>query len=688
MKFTKYGEVSLDISTHSRDPLVLRFDINDTGIGISESDQQRLFKPFCQGDPSITRQFGGTGLGLAICKHLVDLFNGTITVQSRLGRGSTFSFTATFQLDPSRPDNSLASALDITKDLGFLRGLRVLVIDDNATNCISLETTLASFGCTAMCARSGMDGIDVLRSGALKGEPIDMVILDYHMPHMSGLDVARAIARLGLTPKIIALASSVDAKLASEPNIMAICAKPVRRGQLLHMMSSILAPAPLKEPVHDDTNAMVNAPPIIPPNVCVLIVEDNDTNRKVVSCLLQQAHCRVVEAVNGIEALDKISDEVNLVLMDVHMPVLDGITATRLLLKSRPNLPIIYLSADVTEDTKKRCDESGAVCTLLKPVNRSLLLKTLATVLRQRFPHPAAMSDIPTATFRCLIVDDISTNRQLAAHLLKRVFGQDTDVNLADSGQAAIKFLSTQTVDLVLMDIKMPSMSGIEATRLIRALPLQRSVQMRIIGVSGLDDDATLRECTDAGMDSVLVKPLHESHIRSLRFMFSRSLAAPTTAMHLPPVAIPPHYTEQAMPAALFDETHLLDLAPAMRTQIIAEWKTGSKEQLSVLKSAPVSGQEWKHVEEVAHALKGSSAQLGALRLSQIALAIERLAKGEAPSLLQLRPMAEEMERVYQQTLAHMDRASPLKRTELHSSNSQIAKKKRGAGEFTSTDTS
>ena len=122
-----------------------------------------------------------------------------------------------------------------------MRDLRVLIVDDNATNCISLVTTLRAFGCDCVSARSGVDGIDMLRSAALKNEPFDVLLLDFHMPHMSGLDVARAVARLGLSPKIIAMASSVDAKLASEPNIQAICTKPVRRGQLMHMLTGLLA---------------------------------------------------------------------------------------------------------------------------------------------------------------------------------------------------------------------------------------------------------------------------------------------------------------------------------------------------------------------------------------------------------------------------------------------------------------
>lgn len=211
-----------------------------------------------------------------------------------------------------RADMSLKAALGILSDISILRNLRVLIVDDNATNCTSLKTTLRAFGCYTVTARSGMDGIDILRGAALKNEPFDVLLLDCHMPHLNGLDVARAIAGLGLSPKIIALAPRVDSKVALEPNIQAICVKPVRRG---HMLVDLLCRVPANEAAVDDVE---NSLPLLA-GVCVMIVEDNAANRKVASCFLQQAECRVLEAVNGIEALDKINDEVDLVLM-VRLP--------------------------------------------------------------------------------------------------------------------------------------------------------------------------------------------------------------------------------------------------------------------------------------------------------------------------------------------------------------------------------
>lgn len=238
VKFTKYGEVSLDVSVQKRNPLVLKFDINDTGIGIPEADLPRLFTPFTQIDPTVTRSYGGTGLGLAICKQLVTLLNGEITVHSRPSRGSTFSFTAEFLVDSERPDQSIAAALNITKDVSPLRGLRALIVDLNATNRISIETLLKTFGMTAVSTHRPSDGIDILRIASLRGEPFDFLVVD-----AVDLESIRGNARINPMPKIVSLASSVDAKFAVEANVLGICTKPVRRGQLLQALAGLCSPS-------------------------------------------------------------------------------------------------------------------------------------------------------------------------------------------------------------------------------------------------------------------------------------------------------------------------------------------------------------------------------------------------------------------------------------------------------------
>jgi CheY-like chemotaxis protein/signal transduction histidine kinase/HPt (histidine-containing phosphotransfer) domain-containing protein len=615
VKFTKYGEVSLDVSVvkSTAGSLMLRFDVSDTGIGIAESDLERIFTPFSQGDMSVTRVTAGSGLGVCICRHLAKLFGGDLVVQSRLGRGSTFSFCVTeFAVDGLQQDSSLERALDIKEDVSVLKGVRTLIIDDNATNCIALEATLKHFGCVTSTARSGVDGLDCLRVAQVKSAPIELVLLDYHMPRMNGLEVARAIRRLGLSPKIIALTSDVDGTLALEPNVGAFCAKPVRRGMLCHALVRLMAGAPsvLQPSVispgrraisvrSSSNNALVKDGAAE-----VLIVEDSATNRAVLSGILRGAGFNVTEAVNGIDGLDKLSNSVDAVLMDVHMPVMDGISAAYAMRGRMPGLPVIFITADITEQTRARCQEAGAHSVLIKPVNKELLLATLASALQRTSP-PVLQ--------HCLIVDDSSLNRRLTEHCVRKVLGADVQCHCVDSGEAALIYLADHRADLVLMDVRMPGMGGVEAAKLLRLLPAQNP-PMRIIGITGLDDSVTFAQCLQAGMDGVLTKPLREAELAAM-------LRRLPDAAGRPRAAEAPS-SEESIP--VFDRSFLEDLDAEMRNVLIADWQRTASEQVTSLRALSEEG-NWASAGAIAHTLKGSSAQIGASLLSQVAGRLEAL---------------------------------------------------------------
>jgi PAS domain S-box-containing protein len=391
VKFTKSGEVSLEISLVTEFPLVLKFAVSDTGIGVSEADQRKLFTPFSQADTTITRRYGGTGLGLAICKHLINLFGGDLSLHSVVGRGSTFTFTANFEVDCSSGKQSLVDALGVGSETNVLEGLRVLIVDDTATNCRAVEALLRHFGCQTRSANSGSGGWDCLRSAALNNEPFDVLLLDYHMARMSGFEVGREVAARGLKPKIIALASLTGANVARDPNILAVCSKPLRRGQVVQtIVNAVLATEPERlafSPTHskaiaelNDSKGSIDQRASLE-DVCVLVAEDNTTNRDVLTLLLEQARCRVVQAVNGVDALDKLTDDVQVVLMDVHMPLLDGVSSTGLLLKRRPSLPVIFLTADFSAETERKCREIGGVAILTKPARNSMIIATILDAL-------------------------------------------------------------------------------------------------------------------------------------------------------------------------------------------------------------------------------------------------------------------------------------------------------------------
>jgi CheY-like chemotaxis protein len=636
VKFTKFGEVSLEVSMVTEFPLVLKFSVNDTGIGISEADQRKLFTPFSQADATITRQYGGTGLGLAICKQLVKLFDGELSVQSMIGRGSTFCFTAKFAVDASVAKRSLVDALALNYDVTTLKGVRVLIIDDNATNCMAIEALLGQFGCRTQAAPTGQDGLDCARIAALKGEPFEVVLLDYHMPRMSGVEVARALAQRKLTPKIIVLANIVDGKVAQEPNILAVCSKPLRRGQLIQVVASVLtSPASVvkSKQFSDESHRRGGNEGCSLDGVCVLVAEDNNTNRDVLSLLLQQERCRVIEAVNGVDALDKMNDQAQVVLMDVHMPLLDGVSAAILLKKARPLIPIIFLTADVTAETEDKCNAAGAYAILNKPANKTAIVSTILAALGGAKKSPLTQHSIS----RCLVVDDNKTNLMFAGHLVRKVCGQDVIVVLADSGEAAIESVRKQCPDLILMDVKMPGMNGIEAARKIREMQLSQS--LTIVAVTGLDDSATVRECRDVGMDSVLTKPLSEQHLHHLVASFGSTRSKLSS----------PNLGQGSIDV---DDGSTCDLDADFRKQLLDDWRVSSMEQLHSMQDL-LPRSEWKSLQDVAHSLKGSSAQLGAKTVSQLALKIERACRSGAPNVSEIRSALEELDKSLSFTFVH-----------------------------------
>jgi PAS domain S-box-containing protein len=625
VKFTKFGEVCVDVSVISSVPLVIQFEVSDTGVGISREDQEKLFKPFSQADGSATRSVGGAGLGLAICKRIVGLFMGDIRVQSRLGRGSTFTFTAVFDRDKDQPFNRLLEVGSEERDV--LGKLKILIIDDNATNCMALEETLKHFNCNVLSSRSGMDGIDLLRAAFLKDVPFDVVLLDHHMPHMSGVDVARAIDRLGMRPIIIGLSSNLDDKLVAEFRFAGYMSKPIRRGPLLHVICRLASESKLEEgtrkveqqitdevkrgeekretgkggeraqenrkvPAKKDSKGREGKLSLAETGVVVLIVEDNDVNRQVLSAFLRQSNYSVIEAVNGAEALEELKRQVpDVVLMDVHMPVLDGINAMRIMKERGHFVPVVVITADVTEDTRKRCEQAGAVKVLLKPIVMKQLDDVLIGVLKQ--------TERSKSVRKCLIADKVETSRLFAAHFVQKICGQDMKVVFATSGAEVAQMIKKHRFEFILMDVKLPDMDGVEAAKAIRAVDLS----VMIVGVAGAIDNEALQRCLEAGMDEILVKPIKSD---ALSLVLERK-------------------------NTLFDESFLDDVSTELRESLIDGWKASLISCTNEM-SAQIDDRDWRGLERTAHSAKGAAAQIGACRVSEMSKRLEFEAKGETPS--------------------------------------------------------
>jgi signal transduction histidine kinase/CheY-like chemotaxis protein len=377
IKFTDEGEVEVAVTAEPGADGLLRFAVRDTGVGIAPDDRQRLFESFAQADPSTTRRYGGTGLGLAISKRLVEMMGGTIGVDSTVGQGSTFWFTA--QLEP-RPDSE-----PLAVERESLHGVTALIVDDNDTNRAILERQLAAFGMATISAATAESALDVLREAAGAGTLPDVALLDRHMPGTDGVDLCRVIAAdpafdgLG----VVMLTSASSGRAGTCDRVVASLTKPVRRSELLDALATALAvrgtPAAPAAESHPE--------PALPPAgaVRVLVAEDNPINQKVAVAMLKRLGYRVDVVANGTEAVQAVRDvPYAAVLMDCQMPVMNGYEASEEIRRREPpgrHIPIVALTASAIKGDEDRCLAAGMDAYVTKPVTVKALGVVLARLL-------------------------------------------------------------------------------------------------------------------------------------------------------------------------------------------------------------------------------------------------------------------------------------------------------------------
>ena len=382
VKFTQSGEVLVrtELEKMTEDQVTLRFSVQDTGIGISPQDIDTLFQPFTQADSSITRKFGGTGLGLSISRRLVEMMGGKIWVESTPGRGSKFIFTAVFQ-------KALRASNDRQSLLQHLRGLRVLVADDCPSSLQILKNHIESFNLEAVLVCNGSDALTRVREADAQGIPFDLAILDWKMPGMDGMELAlklRELTDLRCSPKVLLISAYGQNEMLLHMNDSAIdgmLPKPFLAGQLLDAIARIFGFN------QSDTgkltgDAQFNAQQLAQiQGARLLLVEDNEINQQVATELLESFGVQVLAAHNGLEALQKLKEQsFDGILMDIQMPVMDGISATREMRKN-PQLaliPIIAMTANVMVSEQNKFLEAGMNDHIGKPIDPAQMLATLA----------------------------------------------------------------------------------------------------------------------------------------------------------------------------------------------------------------------------------------------------------------------------------------------------------------------
>lgn len=406
-KFTEQGEIVLGVERRgsAAEQVQLHFWVRDSGIGMSTEQCSRLFQPFSQADSSTTRKYGGTGLGLAISRHLVELMGGHIWVESEPGQGSTFHFEVGLGVQRDSQLRRMVTADE-------LLGSRVLVVDDNASAREILSSMARSFGVEVDVAHSGRAALAMLLEAETKTLPYDLVLMDWRMPGMDGVETVRQMraAKLAQTPSVImvtAFGREEAREVASRHGIQlpVVLTKPVTPSTLLEALGTVLGKIPQAdtrtgERLGQSASAMASLR-----GARLLLVEDNELNRELACELLESAGIELCLAVHGAEALEQLERDADIdgVLMDCQMPVMDGYTATRKI-REQPrwaNLPVIAMTANAMAGDRERALSCGMNDHISKPLN---VEDMFATIARWIHPRPdrgaisAGVSPVTTAS--------------------------------------------------------------------------------------------------------------------------------------------------------------------------------------------------------------------------------------------------------------------------------------------------
>jgi len=405
LKFTQQGQVVVSIRQlkRSQDSVRIRIEVCDTGIGISGEQLQRIFDGFTQAEASTTRRFGGTGLGLVICKRLVGLMGGELLVESEEGVGSRFWFDISLEMARNEPLRLSCPGVDST--------MRLLVADDNSMACELLLRTVRSLGWTADTVSGGTLAVESVRKAQQRGEPYDVVLMDWRMPDMDGLSAARLISlqeQAAPPPMVIMITAYgrevlADVHHEGDAPFVGFLTKPVTPRQLADAVQRAFSNnAPLPEALPGPARPRRLA------GLRLLVVEDNALNRQVADELLRGEGAQVSLAEGGLEGVSQVlstSTPFDAVLMDIQMPDIDGMEATRRI-RRHPHfalLPILAMTANASNSDREACMAAGMNDHVSKPIDLEQLVQTLRVQTGREAPQPLMMSAAPSPSTDSLI---------------------------------------------------------------------------------------------------------------------------------------------------------------------------------------------------------------------------------------------------------------------------------------------
>ena len=399
VKFTDKGHVLIEVKLAKDNKETIEFSVADSGIGLSESAMNNLFKSFSQADSSITRKFGGTGLGLSICKQLTELMNGDISVESTLGEGSVFSF--------SIPFSKVEHTEFIAANSLMLEGKNVLVVDDNKLCLSVISDLLNQFGCKITAANNAIKALELIDNAMLAEQPFDLVITDWRMPKMDGIELAHAIKtnenqqNLPAVLMVTAFDKSDAISLSQSAGINGYLEKPVDASLLLDaMMNALKIDSTNLELTHVKKGLLDLS------HAHILLVEDNALNQQVVLGFLAETNATIDIAEHGEIALSKLAaNRYDIVFMDLQMPVMDGLTATTKIRQQEKfkDLPIIAMTAHAMEDELQKCLDVGMNDYFTKPIDPNALFVLLSKWLAKPANIPANNAVVENDVFSSTI---------------------------------------------------------------------------------------------------------------------------------------------------------------------------------------------------------------------------------------------------------------------------------------------
>lgn len=411
LKFTEEGEVfvGVEVQESNDQQVTLHFSVEDTGIGITPEKQAAIFEPFTQADGTTTRKYGGTGLGLTITQRLIEMMGGKVWIDSTPGVGTTFHFSIVADIAQDEGNQQTTQIRDFN-------GLKVLIVDDNATNRLILDEMVQNWRMSPTVVENGTEALKQIEAAEANSDSFDLVLLDAHMPEIDGFDVAERIGQLlGANGVTLMMLSSADCdssyQRCRDLGVSSYLVKPLKQSELLDAIVEVLH----KEDRHSkeiiDVVSITNADNFDMAPLNILLAEDNHVNQQLMLRILHRENHKVTVANNGVEAVSCARDiQPDLILMDVQMPEMDGMQATAEIRReesvSGQHVPIIALTAHAMKGDREKCLDAGMDGYVSKPIQVNELKRVMAQLVQDTQTKPQESATKAT-TLEVLKVDDL-----------------------------------------------------------------------------------------------------------------------------------------------------------------------------------------------------------------------------------------------------------------------------------------